>query len=102
MWFYKFIDIADDPGILKFTVTLGIPWNEDDLEQYDVEDCYIYEIQKDGTLHFISNFRYDESNDSTTGIEGWTFKTESLGHYVVASERLNIADARLQWYTSYT
>lgn len=45
-------------------------------------DSYLYEVLKDGTLATIPSATYDEYE------EGFTFKTRTLGTYIVSDEKL--------------
>ena len=45
----------------------------------------------DGRLVDVTDkFTYSEDNDSTTGIEGWSIKTRTLGTYIVSDTELDL------------
>lgn len=91
LWFYDFVGNRTIPSTSRATLTLGIPWDEDDNYVPNPEDCYLYRVNTDGTLTDISStFTFDEDNDTTTGIAGWTIKTRTLGTYVLSDIELDI------------
>ena len=91
LWFYDFVGNRTIPSTSRATLTLGIPWDEDDNWVPNPEDCYLYRINADGSLTDItSTFTFDEDNDTTTGIAGWTIKTRTLGTYVLSDIALDI------------
>ncbi len=70
---------------------MGIPWDEDDDYVPDPTNVYIYELDTDGYLTDVTDqFTYSEDNDSTTGIEGWSIKTRTLGTYIVSDTELDL------------
>ncbi len=90
MWFYDFVGSATIPSTSRATLTLGIPWDDDDDYTPNAEDCFIYEKDADGNLVDVtSKFTFDADNDGTTGIEGWTIKTRTLGTYVISDTELD-------------
>lgn len=92
LYFYNFVSNATIPSTARGTLTLGIPWDTDADYQIDPANAFIYSIDADGVLTDVtSQFTYDESNDSTTGIEGWSTKTRVLGNYVVSDTELDLA-----------
>ena len=87
LWFYDFVGNKTIPSTSRATLTLGIPWDEDDDYVPDPTNVYIYELKTDGSLVDVTDkFTYSEDNDSTTGIEGWTIKTRTLGTYIVSAQ----------------
>ena len=89
LWFYDFVGNKTIPSTSRATLTLGIPWDEDDTYVPDPTNVYIYELKTDGSLVDVTDkFTYSEDNDSTTGIEGWTIKTRTLGTYIVSDAEL--------------
>ena len=89
LWFYDFVGNKTIPSTSRATLTLGIPWDEDDDYVPDPTNVYIYELKTDGSLVDVTDkFTYSEDNDSTTGIEGWTIKTRTLGTYIVSDAEL--------------
>lgn len=90
LWFYDFVGNPTIPSTSRASLTLGIPWDEDDDYTPNPEDCFIYEKDADGNLVDVtSKFTYDADNDSTTGIEGWTIKTRTLGTYIISDTELD-------------
>lgn len=93
LWFYDFVGNKTIPSTSRATLTLGIPWDEDKDDAPNPEDVYIYRIDEDGSLTDVTDtFVYNEDNDNTTGIAGWTQKTRTLGTYVVADRELDLDD----------
>ncbi|WP_101909818.1 hypothetical protein [Marasmitruncus massiliensis] len=91
LWFFDFVGSSTIPATSRATLTLGIPWDEDDDYTPNPEDCFIYEKQEDGTLVDVTDkFTYDEDNDGTTEIEGWSIKTRTLGTYVISDTELDL------------
>ena len=91
LWFYDFVGNKTIPSTSRATLTLGIPWDEDDDYVPDPTNVYIYELSADGTLTDVTDkFTYSEDNDSTTGIEGWSIKTRTLGTYIVSDTELDL------------
>lgn len=90
LWFYDFVGNPTIPSTSRASLTLGIPWDNDDDYAPNPEDCYIYEIDEDGYLKDVTDmFTYSEDNDNTTEIEGWTIKTRTMGTYVVSDMELD-------------
>ena len=91
LWFFDFVGNPTVPSTSRATLTLGIPWDEDEDYAPNPEDCYVYEVDSDGYLTDVTaQFTYDEDNDSTTGIAGWTIKTRTLGTYVISDTELDV------------
>ncbi len=91
LWFFDFVGSATIPATSRATLTLGIPWDEDDDYTPNPEDCFIYEKDADGYLVDVTDkFTYDEDNDGTTEIEGWSIKTRTLGTYVISDTELDL------------
>ena len=106
LWFYDFVGNKTIPSTSRATLTLGIPWDEDDDYVPDPTNVYIYELVTNGTLSATTDnagnltdgrlvdvtdkFTYSEDNDSTTGIEGWSIKTRTLGTYIVSDTELDL------------
>ena len=91
LWFFDFVGNPTIPSTSRATLTLGIPWDEDEDYAPNPEDCYVYEVDSDGYLTDVTTqFTYDEDNDSTTGIAGWTIKTRTLGTYVISDTELDV------------
>ncbi|MBE6904754.1 MAG: hypothetical protein E7476_00540 [Ruminococcaceae bacterium] len=91
LWFYDFVGNPTVPSTSRAVLTLGIPWDEDDDYTPNPEDCFIYEKDADGNLIDVtSSFTYDEDNDGTTEIPGWTIKTRTLGTYVISDTELDL------------
>lgn len=90
LWFYDWTGGGTIPATSRATLTLGIPWDEDASYVPNVEDCHVYLLNADGTLTEVKNFVYDDENEGTTGIEGWSIKTRELGTYVLADKELEL------------
>ena len=91
LWFYDFVGNKTIPSTSRATLTLGIPWDEDDDYVPDPLNVYIYELDADGYLTDVTDkFTYSEDNDSTTGIEGWSIRTRTLGTYIVSDTELDL------------
>ena len=90
LWFYDFVGNPTIPSTSRATLTLGIPWDDDDDYTPDPENVYIYQLNADGELEDVtSSFTYDEDNE-LTGITGWSIKTRTLGTYIVSDMELDI------------
>ena len=88
LWFYNFVGNPTVPSTSRAALTLGIPWDEDDDDYPDPEDCYIYELDGDGYLSDVTErFTYSEDRYA---IDGWTVKTRVLGTYIVSDTELDI------------
>lgn len=91
LWFFDFVGNSTIPATSRATLTLGIPWDEDDDYTPNPEDCYIYEQLDDGTMVDVTErFIYSEDNDGTTDIEGWSTKTRTLGTYIISDTELDL------------
>lgn len=88
LWFYNFVGNPTVPSTSRAALTLGIPWDEDDDDYPDPEDCYIYELDSDGYLSDVTE-RFTYSEDSYA-IDGWTVKTRVLGTYIVSDTELDV------------
>lgn len=88
LWFYDFVGSSTIPATSRATLTLGIPWDEDDdYVPASPKDCYIYRLNSDGTLEDVtSSFTYDEDGD----IDGWYTRTRELGTFIVSDLELDI------------
>ena len=89
LWFYDFVGHPTVPATSKATLTLGIPWDEDDDYTPDPENCFIYELDADGYLVDVtSKFTYSEDDEE---IPGWSIRTRQLGTYIVSDTELDVA-----------
>lgn len=88
LWFYDFVGSSAIPATSRATLTLGIPWDEDDdYVPASPKDCYIYRLNSDGTLEDVtSSFTYNEDGD----IDGWSTRTRELGTFIVSDLELDI------------
>ena len=88
LWFYDFVGHPTVPATSKATLTLGIPWDEDDDYTPDPENCFIYELDADGYLNDVtSKFTYSEDDEE---IPGWSMRTRQLGTYIVSDTELDV------------
>ena len=88
LWFYDFVGHPTVPATSKATLTLGIPWDEDDDYTPDPENCFIYELDADGYLTDVtSKFTYSEDDEE---IPGWSIRTRQLGTYIVSDTELDV------------
>lgn len=88
LWFYDFVGNATIPSTSRATLTLGIPWEDDDDYVPNAEDCFIYTVDADGYLTDVTeNFTYSEDAEE---IEGWSIKTRTLGTFIVSDTELDI------------
>lgn len=88
LYFYDFVGNPTVPSTSRATLTLGIPWDEDDDYVPDPEMCYIYEIDADGYLTDVTDlFTYSEDEQE---IDGWSIRTRTLGTYVLSDTELDI------------
>ena len=87
LWFYDFVGNTSIPATSRATLTLGIPWNEDDdYSPASPEDCFIYRLV-DGELQDVTkNFTYNSDGD----IDGWSTRTRELGTFIVSDMELDI------------
>ncbi len=91
LWFYDFVGNPTIPSTSRATLTLGIPWDDDDDYTPDPEDIFIYSIDADGFLTDVTDqFTYSED---ATDIEGWSIKTRTLGTYVISDTELDLEAA---------
>ena len=89
LWFYDFVGHPTVPATSKATLTLGIPWDDDDDYTPDPENCFIYEVDADGYLVDVtSKFSYSEDDEE---IPGWSIRTRQLGTYIVSDTELDVA-----------
>ena len=89
LWFYDFVGHPTVPATSKATLTLGIPWDDDDDYTPDPENCFIYELDADGYLTDVtSKFTYSEDDEE---IPGWSIRTRQLGTYIVSDTELDVA-----------
>ena len=88
LWFYDFVGNPTIPSTSRATLTLGIPWDEDDDYYPAPEDCYIYELDADGYLTDVTDqFTYSEGDQE---IDGWSTKTRQLKTYIVSDLELDV------------
>ncbi|WP_242863636.1 hypothetical protein [Anaerotruncus rubiinfantis] len=89
LWFYDFVTNPTIPSTSRATLTLGIPWDEDDDDYIpDPESCFIYEKDADGNLTDVTDkFTFSEDDEE---IPGWSMKTRVLGTYVLSDTELDI------------
>ena len=88
LWFYDFVGHPTVPATSKATLTLGIPWDDDDDYTPDPENCFIYEVDADGYLTDVtSKFTYSEDDEE---IPGWSIRTRQLGTYIVSDTELDV------------
>ena len=88
LWFYDFVGHPTVPATSKATLTLGIPWDEDEDYTPDPENCFIYEVDADGYLVDVtSKFSYSEDDQE---IPGWSIRTRQLGTYIVSDTELDV------------
>ncbi len=88
LWFYDFVGHPTVPATSKATLTLGIPWDDDDDYTPDPENCFIYEVDADGYLVDVtSKFTYSEDDEE---IPGWSMRTRQLGTYIVSDTELDV------------
>ena len=88
LWFYDFVGHPTVPATSKATLTLGIPWDDDDDYTPDPENCFIYELDADGYLTDVtSKFSYSEDDEE---IPGWSIRTRQLGTYIVSDTELDV------------
>ena len=88
LWFYDFVGHPTVPATSKATLTLGIPWDDDDDYTPDPENCFIYELDADGYLTDVtSKFTYSEDDEE---IPGWSMRTRQLGTYIVSDTELDV------------
>ena len=88
LWFYDFVTNPTIPSTSRATLTLGIPWDDDDDYIPDPESCFIYEKDADGNLTDVTDkFTFSEDDEE---IPGWSMKTRVLGTYVLSDTELDI------------
>ena len=88
LWFYDFVGHPTVPATSKATLTLGIPWDDDEDYTPDPENCFIYEVDADGYLVDVtSKFSYSEDDEE---IPGWSIRTRQLGTYIVSDTELDV------------
>ncbi|MEM1483907.1 hypothetical protein V6615_03390 [Oscillospiraceae bacterium PP1C4] len=94
LYFYDFVGNPTIPSTSRATLTLGIPWDEDDDYVPNVSDVFIYEKDADGVLTDVTDkFTYSED---ATDIEGWSIKTRTLGTYIISDTELDLAAAETE------
>lgn len=88
LWFYDFVGNPSIPSTSRATLTLGVPWDEDDDYAPNPENVYIYQLDASGYLTDVtSQFTYSEDE---TDIAGWSTKTRVLGTYIVSDMELDV------------
>lgn len=88
LWFYDFVSNPTVPSTSRATLTLGIPWEDDDTYVPDPAQCFIYQRDADGNLSDVTSlFTYSEDDQE---IPGWSIKTRQLGTYIVSDAELDI------------
>lgn len=88
LWFYTFVNASAIPSTSRATLTLGVPWDEDDDYVPDPESCFIYEKDADGMLvDATDKFTFSEEDEE---IAGWSIKTRTLGTYVISDTELDV------------
>lgn len=88
LYFYDFVGNPTVPSTSRATLTLGIPWSDDDAYVPDPLQCYIYQMDVDGALVDITEqFTYSEEDYE---IPGWSYKTRTLGTYILSDTELDI------------
>lgn len=88
LYFYNFVGSPSVPSTSRASLTLGIPWDDDDDYAPDPEVCYIYQLESDGTITDVTD-RFTYSEDSYE-IPGWTIQTRVLGSYIVSDTELDL------------
>ena len=92
LWFYDFVGHPTIPATSKATLTLGIPWDDDDDYTPDPENCFIYEVDADGYLVDVtSKFTYSEDDEE---IPGWSIRTRQLGTYIVSDGKADLPERK--------
>lgn len=87
LWSYDFVNHPSIPATSRATLTLGLPWNDDEAYAPAPEDCFIYSYV-DGELNDITDsFSY---SDDAEEIPGWSIKTRTLGTYIISDTELDI------------
>ncbi len=87
LYFYDFVGSPTIPSTARATLTLGVPWEEDDNAP-DPLGCYIYQVDEDGRLTDVTDqFTYSEDEEE---IPGWTTRTRTLGSYVLSDVELDV------------
>lgn len=90
LWFYDFVTHPVIPSTGRATLTLGIPWDDDDDYKPDPQTCRIYQQDVMGKLIDVTDlFTYDEDAEP---IPGWTMRTRSLESYVLSDVPLPVDD----------
>lgn len=90
LYFFDFVSNPTIPSTSRATLTLGIPWNDDEDDLYipDPTQCYIYAKDADGyVVDVTEEFVYSED---AAEIPGWSTKTRMLGTYIISDTMLDI------------
>lgn len=88
LYFYDFVGNPSIPATSRATLTLGVPWDEDDAYVPNPANAFIYQMNADGDLIDVTNqFTYSEDEQE---ISGWSIKTRTLGTYIVSDTELDI------------
>lgn len=87
LWCYDFVNHPSIPATSRATLTLGIPWSEDEAYAPAPEDCFIYSYVDGELTDVTESFSY---SDDAEEIPGWSIKTRTLGTYIVSDTELEI------------
>lgn len=91
LWFFDFVTHPTIPSAGRATLTLGIPWDDDDDYKPDPETCRIYQQDVLGKLVDVTDlFEYSEDSEP---IPGWSMRTRKLESYVISDVPLPVEDA---------
>lgn len=90
LWFYTFVSSPTVPSTSRATLTLGIPWDDDDDYVPNVDDVFIYQWDGTDLTDVTDSFTY---SDDAQEIPGWSIKTRTLGTYVISDVELDVDDA---------
>ena len=90
LWFYDFVTHPTIPSTNRATLTLGIPWDDDDDYRPNPKTCRNYQQDVMGKLTDVTDlFTFSEDSDP---IPGWSMRTRKLESYVVSDVPLPVEE----------
>lgn len=99
LWFFDFVTHPTIPSTGRATLTLGIPWDDDDDYKPDPETCRIYQQDVMGRLTDVTDlFTFSDDSDP---IPGWSMRTRKLESYVISDVPLPVEDKASEYSDVY-
>lgn len=90
LYFFDFVTHPEIPSSGRATLTLGIPWSDDDDYRPDPATCRIYQQDVMGRLTDVTDlFTYSEDSEP---IPGWSMRVRKLESYVISDVPLPVEE----------